>query len=153
MASNTDTLPAETSTTAREAHRPPKVRRGALTWAAVIGVCIAVVALAVATLTGGDDGRDIPTPRLDPQAEQYERQAHLDGQARTYGHDNGAITPSQAGDRSSRNAQAEQYERQAHLDGQARTYGQHPAATSAPTDEADTPEPQFLPGSRHVPTR
>jgi hypothetical protein len=153
MASNTDTLPAETSTTARDAHRPPKARRGVLTWAAVIGACSAVVAFAVATLTGGDDDRDIPTPRLDPRAEQYERQAHLDGQARTYGQDRGASTPSEAGNQSARNAQAEQYEHQAHLDGQARTYGQHPAATSAPTDEADTPGREFVPGSRHTPTR
>jgi hypothetical protein len=144
MASNTDTLPAETSTPARDAHRPPKARRGALTWAAVIGACIAVVAFAVATLTGGNHDRDIPTPRLDPRSEQYERQAHLDGQAKTYEQDSGAITPSEAGNQSARNAQAEQYERQAHLDGQAKTYGQHPAAT---------PEPEFLPGSRHVPTR
>jgi hypothetical protein len=152
MTSNTDTLPAETSTTTREAHRPPKARRGALTWAAVIGAGIAVVALAVATLTGSDDG-DIPTTRVDPQAEQYERQAHLDGQATTYGRGSGAATPSEAGDQSARHAEAEQYERQAHLDGQARTYGRHPADTPAPTDEADTPEPEFLPGSRRVPTR
>jgi hypothetical protein len=153
MAPNTDTLTAETTTPAREPVRPPKSRRGALTWVAVIGACSAVVALAVITLTGGNDDRDFPTPRFDPQAEQYERQAHLDGQARTYGQDRGASTPSEAGNQSARNAQAEQYEHQAHLDGQARTYGQHPAATSAPTDEADTPEPEFLPGSRHVPTR
>ena len=58
MALNTDTFPAESSTTAGAAHRPPKARRGALTWAAVIGAGIAVIAFAVATLTGGHDDRD-----------------------------------------------------------------------------------------------
>ncbi len=43
--------------------RPPKARRGALTWAAVIGGGIAVIAFAVATLTGGNDDRDTPTTR------------------------------------------------------------------------------------------
>lgn len=85
MASNTDTVTTETTPPDREPPRPPKARRGALTWAAVTGACIAVVALAVATLTGGNDDRDVPTPRFDPRAEQYERQAHLDGLARTYG--------------------------------------------------------------------
>lgn len=85
MATDTDTLSAETTTPAREPLRPPKTRRGTLTWAGVIGACIAVVALAVTTLTGGNDDRDFPTPRFDPRAEQYERQAHLDGLARTYG--------------------------------------------------------------------
>ena len=154
MATDTDTLTAETTTPAREPLRPPKTRRGTLTWAAVIGACIAVVALAVATLTGGNDDRDFPTPRFDPRAEPYERQAHLDGLARTYGRDDGVVTPSQTGNQSAWNPQAEQYERQAHLDGLARTYGQHPADTPAPTDEADTPAgPEFVPGSRHMPAR
>jgi hypothetical protein len=153
MASNTDSLPAETTAPAREPLRPPKARRGALTWAAVIFACLAVVAFAVATLTGGDD-RDFPTPGFDPRAEQYERQAHLDGLAKTYGQDRGAVTPSQAGNQSAWNPQAEQHERQAHLDGLARAYGQHPADTPTPTDEADTPGGrEFVPGSRHMPAR
>jgi hypothetical protein len=154
MASNTDTLTAETTTPAREPLRAPKARRGALTWAAVIGACVAVVAVAVATLTGGNDDRDFPTPQFDPRAEQYERQAHLDGLARTYGRDNGAVTPSGAGSQSTWNPQADRYERQAHLDGLARTYGQHPVDTPTPTDEAATPGArEFVPGSRHMPAR
>jgi type IV pilus biogenesis protein CpaD/CtpE len=50
-------------------------------------------------------------------AEQYERQAHLEGQARIYGGD--VPNPVEAGNR----AAAEEAERQAHLDGQANTYG------------------------------
>jgi hypothetical protein len=153
MAPNTDTLTAETTTPAREPLPPPKSQRGALTWAAVIGACSAVVALAVITLTGGNDDRDFPTPRFDPQAEQYERQAHLDGLAHTYEQDHGAVTPSETGNQSAWNPQAERHERQAHLDGLAKTYGQHPAETPTPTDEADTPGREFVPGSRHMPTR
>ena len=153
MATDTDTVTAETTAPAREPLRPG-ARRGALTWAAVIGACIAVVALAVTTLTGGNDDRDFPTPRFDPRAEQYERQAHLDGLAATYGRDRGAVTPSQAGNQSAWSPQAEQYERQAHLDGLARTYGHHPADTPTPTDEADTSGGrEFVPGSRHMPAR
>jgi hypothetical protein len=36
MATDTDTHTAETTTPAREPLRPPKTRRGTLTWAAVI---------------------------------------------------------------------------------------------------------------------
>ncbi len=60
MALNTST---ESSTTAGAAHRPPKARRGALTWATVIGTGIAAIALAVTTLTGGHDDGDNPTTR------------------------------------------------------------------------------------------
>jgi hypothetical protein len=154
MASNTDTLSAETTAPAREPLGPPKARRGALTWAAVIGAGIAVVALAAATLTGGNDDRDFPTPRFNPRAEQYERQAHLDGLAKIYGQDRGAVTPSETGNQSAWNPQAEQHERQAHLDGLAKTYGKHPADTPTPAEEADTPDGQeFVPGSRHMPSR
>lgn len=85
MATNTDTLTAEITAPAREQLLPPTSRRGALTWVAVIGACIAVVVLAVVTLTGGNNDRDFPAPPFNPRAEQYERQAHLDGLARTYG--------------------------------------------------------------------
>jgi hypothetical protein len=113
MSSSTDTLPVEAGPATREASRPPRARRGALTWAAVIGAGIAVGALAVATLRGGDDDGDVPATRFNPQAEAIERQAHLDGQATTY--------------------------------------GSHPADTLAPATTA--PEPEFVPGSRHMPTR
>jgi hypothetical protein len=63
-------------------------------------------------------------------AEQYERQAHLEGQARIYGgeqrqprtpyvYGGDVPDPVEAGNR----APAEDAERQAHLDGQANTYG------------------------------
>jgi hypothetical protein len=123
MATNTDTIPVEDAAT-RETTRPPKARpparsrRAALAWAAIVAACIAVAALAVATFTGGDDKVDIPATRLDPQAEQYERDAHLEGQAKTHG-----------GDRGSDNQ-----------------------AESNSTD-SDPYDDEFLPGSRHVPTR
>jgi hypothetical protein len=183
MASNTDTIPVESGTATRETTRPPKGRppsrtpRAALSWAAVVAAGTAVVALAVATFAGGDDNLDIPATRLDPRAEQYERDAHLEGQARTYGRDNAAPAPSETGNRTAQQAEASRYveslesraeraatartvaeaeriERQAHLEGQARTYGQRRADTSeTPAIAADAPEPEFLPGSRHVPTR
>ncbi len=96
MASNTDTIPVESGTATRETPRPPKARppfrsrRAALTWAAIVAACIAVVALAVATFTGGDDNVHTPATRFDPRAEQYERDAHLKGQAKTYGANNGS---------------------------------------------------------------
>lgn len=173
MASNTDTIPVESGTATRETTRPPKgrppsrTRRAALTWAAVVAAGTAVVALAVATFAGGDDNLDIPATRLDPRAEQLERDAHLEGQARTYGRDSAARAQSEAGNRTAQQAEsraeraatartvaeAERIERQAHLEGQARTYGQRRADTSETPATAADPEPEFLPGSRHVPTR
>ena len=123
MASHIDTLPPETSTP--EPHPPPKPR-GVLTWAVVTGASVAVAALAVVTLTGGDDDSDMPATRFDPQAEQLEREAHLEGQARTYGQDGGSAPPSEPGNGAALQAEAEELERQAHLDGQAWTYGHHP---------------------------
>jgi hypothetical protein len=96
MATNTDTIPVEKDTATRETTRAPKSRppsrsrRAALVWPAIIAACIAVVGLAVATFTGGDDKVDIPATRFDPQAEQYEWDAHLEGQAKTHGGDNGS---------------------------------------------------------------
>jgi hypothetical protein len=91
MASNTDTIPVESGSATREPTRPPKVRppsrarRAALTSAATVAAATAVVALAVATFTGGDDNVDIRARRLAAQAEQHEREAHLEGQAKTHG--------------------------------------------------------------------
>jgi hypothetical protein len=82
MASSTDTISSESGTTTREATRPPeprqpsRLRRAALAWGAIVAACIAVAALAVVTLRGGDDNVDIPPARLDSQAEL---QAHLEG--------------------------------------------------------------------------
>jgi len=159
MATNTDTIPVENGTTAtRETTRPPKARppsrprRPALTWAAIVAACIAVAALAVATFTGGDDNVDIPATRLDPRAEQYERDAHLEGQAKTHGGD-ATTDDGQSGPLA---AQAEQYERDAHLEGQAKTHGSDRGsdnqAESNSTD-SDPYDDEFLPGSRHVPAR
>jgi hypothetical protein len=166
MASNTDTILSERSTTIRDATRPPKTRppsgprRTAVTWVAIIGAGMTVAALAVATFTGGHDA-DIPATRLTPQAEQYERQARLDGQAKTYGRDSGATNPSE-GYRAARKAEAEQYERQAHLDGQAKTHGRGSGASN-PSETANQAESgltdghpygdEFVPGSRHMPMR
>jgi hypothetical protein len=141
MASTTDILPVEGGTGTHEAPRPPRARRGALAWAAVVGASIAVAALVVATFAYDD--ADIPTAPIDPQAEVYERQAHLDGQARTYGRDRAATAPSPTGNAAASTAEAQRYgewasrarqeaavrmaeaeriERQAHLEAQARAY-------------------------------
>ncbi|HKE75535.1 MAG TPA: hypothetical protein VKB57_18070 [Acidimicrobiales bacterium] len=95
MATNTDTLPVETSEATREASRPPRARRGALTWAAVVAACVSVAALGVVTLRGGH-GDDTPATRFDPKAEVYEREAHTKGQATTYGRAAARTTPSAA---------------------------------------------------------
>jgi hypothetical protein len=158
MATNTDTIPFEKDTATRETTRPPKSRppsgprRAALAWAAIIAACIAVAALAAATFTGGDDKVDIPATRLDPQAEQYERQAHLEGQAKTYGHD--TIDDGQSARLA---AQAEQYEREAHLEGQAKTHGRRNGSTNNQAEsnstDGDPYDDEFVPGSRHMPMR
>jgi hypothetical protein len=130
MATNTDTIPVENDTATHEATRPPRARppsrprRAALGWAAIITASIAVAALAVATFTGGSDNADSPAMRLDPQAEQSEREGHLDGQAKTYGGDRGSTNPIEAG---------------------------NPAAQNNSTD--DPHDDQFVPGSRHMPMR
>jgi hypothetical protein len=90
MTANTDTLTSPSETAGREtisppeAHPPPsRSRRVAFGWVAVILAGVAVAALAFATFTGGD-GRDIPAQGFYPEAEAYEREAHLEGQARTH---------------------------------------------------------------------
>ncbi len=90
MTADTDTLtiPSETAgretTSPPEAHPPETSRRAAFGWVAVVLAGIAVAALVFATFTGGD-GRDIPDQGFYPEAEAYEREAHLEGQARTHG--------------------------------------------------------------------
>ncbi|MET0727952.1 MAG: hypothetical protein ABWZ76_06595 [Acidimicrobiales bacterium] len=89
MTADTDTLTRSTETVGGETTSPPEAqppltsRRFALGWIAVILAGIAVAALAFATFTGGGD-RDIPAQGFYPEAEQYEREAHLEGNARTY---------------------------------------------------------------------
>jgi hypothetical protein len=114
MTANTDilTTPTTSDTAGREVTgppppHPPSRTRLSLGWIALTLATIAVAALAFATFTGGDD-RDIPAQGFYPQAEQWEREAHLEGNARTYGR----------------------------------------AATAR-----DAYDGEFLPGSRHVPTR
>lgn len=116
MASNTDTLPIDTSSTPSEHPRPPGVRRGAFTWGLVAATCVAPVALAVGTLVAGDDDSDIRIGQSDPQADRYPRPAPPERQAKTGGQHGGA-------------------------------------AVQPPAGDADPPEPEFLPGSRRVPTR
>ena len=84
MTATTDTLtrPAETIGSP-EAQPPSNTRRSGFAWTAVALAGIAVAALAFATFTGGDNG-DIPAQGFYPEAEQYEREAHLEGQARTH---------------------------------------------------------------------
>jgi hypothetical protein len=99
MTANTDTLTSPGETAGRESPSPPEAhphstsRRAALGWLAVILVGIVIAALAFATFTGGDD-RDIPAQGFYPEAEQFEREAHLEGQARTH---TGATSTSPAG--------------------------------------------------------
>lgn len=99
---------------------PSRSRSMVLAWAGVLAAGAAVAGLAVTTVTG-DDGVDVEIRRLAPQAEAYERQAHLEGQAATYGRDSGSADPSETDFRAAQRAEA--YEWQAHLEGQAATYG------------------------------
>jgi hypothetical protein len=171
MASSINTLPDTTDTATGGVIQPPRqrpptsARRTALTWGAIVAACLAVAALAVATLLGGDETDNSPPTRLDPRAEQYEREAHLGGQAKTYGRDHGANNRADAAasarlqgqaDQANRAAaarlaaQAEQYERQAHLDGQAKTYStadEFGSTGDQPSNDG------FVPGSRRMPLR
>jgi hypothetical protein len=180
MATDTDTIPVENDTATREATHPPRARppsrprRAWLGWAAIVTASIAVAALAVATFTGGDDDADIPATRLDSQAEQHERQAHLEGQAKTYGGDDttddgqsaqlaeqyereahlegqakthGATASTNPIDVGDQAARAERFDRKAHLEGQSRIYG------NADPDDEPSSHDEFVPGSRHMPMR
>jgi hypothetical protein len=159
MATNTDTIPVANGTATRETPRPPKARppsrtrRAALTWAAIVAASMAVAALAVATFTGSDDNVHTPATRFDPQAEQYERDAHLEGQAKTYGANN----TTDDGQSKRLAARAEQYERDAHLKGQAKTYGANNDSTNSQSEpnstDGDPGDDEFVPGSRHMPVR
>jgi hypothetical protein len=171
MASSIDTVPDTTDTPTGGVIHPPRqrrptsVRRTALAWGATVAACLAVAALAIATVRGGNDADNTPPTRLDPRAEPYEREAHLEGQAKTYGRDHGADNRADAAaparsqgqvDRANPAAaarlaaQAEQYERQAHLDGQAKTYSK--ADELGPTGDQPSND-GFVPGSRRMPLR
>lgn len=128
-------------------------------------VAPAVVAVALLAGCGGNDpGEATGTAadradarvraRLEAQAEQYERSAHLQGQARTYGaqaerQEAVRPTPSEAGNR----ARAERIERRAHLGGQARTHSNADSSEEAPARPNETSDKEFVPGSRHMPMR
>ncbi len=128
-------------------------------------VASGVVAVALlAACDGGDPGEatrtvapervDAPAARLAAQAERYERSAHLQGQARTYGAPAGrqnAVRPDpiEAGNR----AVAEQLERSAMLEGQARTYSNAHSSDDAPAPADEFSGDEFVPGSRHMPKR
>jgi hypothetical protein len=151
MGLNTHSMPIESGTTTREPERSPRAPppsrplRALLAWLAVVAGAIAVAALAVATFTGGDDDPEVRTKaRLATQAEQYERQAHIEGQAHTYGV-TVSTTPTVGGNQ----AEAEQFDRKAHLEGQARTYGN----ADSNDDESSGYDDEFVPGSRHMPMR
>jgi hypothetical protein len=117
----------------KERSRPPSGSRSMVfAWGGVLAAGAALAALAVATFTA-DNGADVRTRRPAAQAEEYERQAHLKGQANTYGRDSGSANPTETGNRAAQIA--EEYERQAHLEGQAQTYGHSrvPRVTHAST--------------------
>ena len=171
MASSIDTLPGTNDTATGGVVHPPRqrpptsARRAVLAWCAIVAACLAVAALAIATLGGGDETDNAPPTRLDPRAEQYDREAHLDGQAKTYGREHGANNRADAAasarlqgqaDRANRAAaarlaaQADQYERQAHLEGQAKTYStadEFGSTGDQPSNDG------FVPDSRRMPLR
>lgn len=128
-------------------------------------VATAVVAVALLANCGGDDSGEarstsaaerVDAPagaRLEAQAEQYERSAHLQGQARTYGaraeRQHAARPNPIAGNR----AVAESLERSAKLEGQARTHSKADSTDEAPAPADETSDDDFVPGSRHMPMR
>jgi hypothetical protein len=131
-----------------------------------VSVATAVVAVALLASCGGDDSGEatsasaaerVDAPagaRLEAQAEQYERSAHLQGQARTYGaraerQHAARPNPIEAGNR----AVAESLERSAKLEGQARTHSKADSTDEAPAPADETSDDDFVPGSRHMPMR
>jgi hypothetical protein len=108
-----------------------------------------------ATSPAAHERADAPaTARLEAQAEQYERSAHLQGQARTYGapvERPDAVRPDPIGARNP--AAAEELERSAKLEGQARTHSNADSTDEAPAPADETSDDEFVPGSRHMPTR
>lgn len=129
-------------------------------------VASGVVAVALLAACAGDDpGKATSSAapeqvdaaaraRLEAQAQQYERSAHLQGQARTYGApakhpDAGRPNSIEAGNQ----AVAEQLEGNAKLEGQARTYGMADSSDDAPAPADETSDGEFVPGSRHMPMR
>jgi hypothetical protein len=89
MTPSTGTLPGETGTASQEAPSPPKggprsrTRSAVLALVTSVAACVAAAALVV--LTDGGDDTDFPATRLAPHADQVDREAHLEGQARTHG--------------------------------------------------------------------
>jgi type II secretory pathway pseudopilin PulG len=129
-------------------------------------VASGVVAVALLAACGGDGPGKATSSvapeqvdaaaraRLEAQAQQYERSAHLQGQARTYGApakrpDAVRPNPIEAGNQ----AVAEQFERNAKLEGQARTYSRADSSDDAPARVDETSDDEFVPGSRHMPMR
>src|SRR5262245_45425121 len=89
MTATTETLTRPSEPANPKAPTPPKVEppsrtRLGLAWIGLILAGIAVAVLAVITFTGGDDGTDVQPIPFDPQVEQWEREAHLENNARTH---------------------------------------------------------------------
>jgi hypothetical protein len=128
--------------------RRSRARHGKLTWVPVVAAAVAAVALATFAFAGRNDpATPTPDPDLVRRAEQIEREAHLEGQARTHG--GGPRTaPTPDPDLVRR---AEQIERQAHLEGQARTYGGGAGTAPATPTEDGSSDDEFVPGSRRMP--
>jgi hypothetical protein len=127
-------------------------------------VASGVVAVALLAACGGGDSGQAPstaahervdaaaTARLEAQAEQHERSAHLQGQARTYrapAERPDAVRPNPI--ETANRAVAEQLERSAHVEGQARTHSKAASSDDAPVPADDTSDDEFVPGSRHMP--
>jgi hypothetical protein len=149
MAPSTETPPGTSGTgTTRETQSPPRDRHALVAWAAVLVACIAVAAFAVATLTGGDDS-DVPSTRPTPESEQVDRQAHLEGQARTRGlnRDTGGTT-----DEGETDLDVGPVDGATSDDGLPNPWAAGDAAAQEALDASDDPAgPAFLPGSRRVP--
>jgi hypothetical protein len=137
-----------------------QIIRATRVWMASGVVAVALLAACgddpgKATSAAAPEGVDAPArARLEAQAEQYERSAHLQGQARTYGaraerQHAARPNPIEAGNR----AVAESLERSAKLEGQARTHSKAGSTDEAPAPADETSDDDFVPGSRHMPMR
>jgi hypothetical protein len=128
-------------------------------------VASGVVAVTLLAACGGDGpGKAMSTAapgqvdapgaaQLASRAKQYERSAHLQGQARTYG-PGGRQDPVTLSPREALNpALAESLERSAKLEGQAKTHGKADSSDDAPPLADETFDDEFVPGSRHMPMR
>lgn len=105
MEANSSTIVVPSEVQADELTPTKEHRRDMGSWAVVFAAFLAVVVLAIAAWAGGAGEQGARTTPINPNAERIEREAHLDGQERTYRPDPRVLTD--AWERAARSAAAE----------------------------------------------